>query len=86
MNDDERNKDTFDNIKEEIKDEDKVEADLYRLLQNAEKEKNKDRNTQQELVNGKKYAGLTKSKNISLVSSKLHRGSSIFASKNLNKM
>ena len=79
--DNERNKDTFHNIKDEIKEEDKVEADLYRLLQNAEDEENKDRNTEHKLVDGKKYAGLIKSENISLVSSKLHRGSPIFASR-----
>ena len=81
MNDEERNKDTFDNIKNEIKDQDKVEADLYRLLQNTENEENKNRNTEHELVDGKKYAGLIKSENVSLVSSKLHWGSSIFASR-----
>ena len=82
--DDEGDEDVLENVEDEVVDEDEVKADLDRLLQDVENEKYEDWNAKKELVGGKEYAGLGKSTNISLISSKLSWGPSIFAS--INKL
>ena len=84
--DDQGDDDALHKVQAEEVAEHKVEEDLYRLLHDVENDINENSHAKKKLVEDKKHAGLLKSKEVALVSSKMNRSSTSFTPKQIIKL